>query len=275
MLLVTSMLHCQQGMAQDMLDSKQTENLAQSIASGYDKWTTASWEGKVRSDILPFTPTMKVFMEHDKLTLISLRVPLLGELGRIEIDCDSILIINKYKKTYWSHSIKDLQAKFPDLLSSSQSLMLGRAVIIGHGELSKKNAKYVRGFGMEDGFSMILPDIPESLSNIIYGYSFNQYGEMVNMILGRQAIKPCEQVPEDEVIVEEEESPVLVNIDIDYNKNRDANAIISVSKTDPFATPDYILSATLSASKINWAAKPFDRIRPGKNYVRVNSIKKL
>lgn len=95
------------------------------------------------------------------------------------------------------------------------------------------------------------------------------------MILGRQAIKPCEQVPEDEVIVEEEESPVLVNIDIDYNKNRDANAIISVSKTDPFATPDYILSATLSASKINWAAKPFDRIRPGKNYVRVNSIKKL
>ncbi len=111
------------------------------INANYYSWDKLSIDGKVKSDMIPMgiSPSIKIFMEKDKKVQISLRAPFVGEVGQVQITPDSLVVVNKFSKTY---AMADLKRELPDLpltLGEIQAAILGRIIIPGKGELSKKN----------------------------------------------------------------------------------------------------------------------------------------
>lgn len=105
------------------------------IANGYPAWKNTDFSGKFHMDGLPLSPTVKIYMEHDSLIQISLRAPLVGEVGRLELSNDRLLCVNKMKKVYVDESPKGLFEMYPSAISDFQSILLARVVLLGQGEL--------------------------------------------------------------------------------------------------------------------------------------------
>ena len=101
LLMLSVMLFPEAGAtAQNPIKGKDAGHIIESISDGYKNWSRAAWSGKLSTDILPLSATMKVYMEKGKLTLISVRAPFVGEVGRVEIDPDSVLIVGGRLLTY-------------------------------------------------------------------------------------------------------------------------------------------------------------------------------
>lgn len=139
-----------------------------SILSHYSAWNNATFNGKIISDKLPVKPGVRIYAERDRLLEISLRAPLLGEVGRIRITPEEILLVNKWKKTYVRESASDASSLYPGILGDIQSLLLGRIVILGSGELSLKNFNEVECVAANDGWVIV----PPSLGALGVGYGY-------------------------------------------------------------------------------------------------------
>lgn len=75
------------------------------------EWETATLKGKLKMQGLPLSPNVKIFLKKDSLVSISLTAPLLGEVGRLDLTPDSVLVVNKMSKTYWALSEDQLPEK--------------------------------------------------------------------------------------------------------------------------------------------------------------------
>lgn len=147
--------------AQEELGRKAEKKLIEQIADSYTDWHHASWNGKLSSDLLPVSVTVKVCMEKGRLTMVSLRAPLFGEVARVELDPDSIVVANKMKHTFYSRRLSEISAMVPDLTEDVQALLLGRMFAIGCGELGKSCADAVTVFPMQaDSCYMVVPEVP-------------------------------------------------------------------------------------------------------------------
>lgn len=167
-----------QGVAGDVqpLSAKETSRVAAGIYSGYYDWNEISVDGKVKMAGLPINPSAKVYMRRGKDVIISLRAPLVGEVGRIELDNDSLRAYNKLKKTYCVESVgrylKDADATIADV----QDLILARIFLLGSGTLAKSNATKIEISSHPSTGWIVTPK--HQPSRAVYGYTVYPDGRL-------------------------------------------------------------------------------------------------
>lgn len=149
-----------------------------SIVSGYSDWGTVELNGKIRMEGLPISPSVRIYMKKGSDLMISGRAPFIGEAFRIDITGDSILMVNKLNKTYCSESAAGLRKLYPDAAGDLQSLLLGRIVIPGEGQLSRRNASKVNVAPDGEGSWMIEPDLSSLPVDAVMGYFVSPEGEL-------------------------------------------------------------------------------------------------
>lgn len=163
------------------------------IMDSYSKpWTQLSMQGKLLFDGLPVKPTVKIYMKRNESIILSARASILGEVARLEINRDSISIINKHTKKYTSINLQRYSGQYPDIISDFQDLMLGEIAYPGYGRLTPDLANQSH-WSLEDGMIFLSPNDNMLLSGIDYGFlidpteqklhDFIMFFESKNMIL--------------------------------------------------------------------------------------------
>lgn len=139
------------------------------IINSYAPWTSAEFNGKIKNDRLPLSPTIKMYMQRDSLIQISLRAPLVGEVARVDVSNSEILIVNKLKRTFCRESADKIKELYPGLIGDLQSLFLARVVVLGSGELGFENFEAVEISDSGEGEWLLVPTV-EIDSALKYGY---------------------------------------------------------------------------------------------------------
>ena len=96
--------------------------------------------------------------------------------------------MNKYKKTYVRESAEAAMSRDRGLLDQVQSLLLGRIVILGKGELSMGLLKDVLFERQNNGEWIVVPNREGEESGLQYGYVVNANGRtqvLYGMMQGR------------------------------------------------------------------------------------------
>ncbi len=75
----------------------------------YTDWTQLRMSGKLRISSLPVTPSLKLYMKKGQELTISASAILVGEVFRVELNRDSLFIVNKLKKVYCKESGEKLR----------------------------------------------------------------------------------------------------------------------------------------------------------------------
>ena len=161
------------GYAQEIptpIGKKEKEKIIDTIVKDYSNWGRVSLTGKLSSPMLPATATVKVFMEKNKLTLISVAAPLLGEVARIELDSDYLLVVNKWSKKYVKVQTADLERIYPGAQSDLQNLLLGRITVMGKGSLGKRSGDDVEIYDIGQGDMMIVANEKYQPEGASYAY---------------------------------------------------------------------------------------------------------
>lgn len=138
--------------------SGESQNFALSLADSYQPWTSVMLTGKLSSENLPVSPSVRIYMERDKRIMISIRAILFGEVGRVEIDGNTLLAVNKIKKVYVRQDLTSLFSRFPLTVGNVQDIFLGRVFLTGFGTLSRENfAMADFNYSQEDNMWDVLP----------------------------------------------------------------------------------------------------------------------
>lgn len=149
-----------------------------SIISRYNDWGTVELNGKIQMEGLPLSPSVRIYMKKGSDVMISARAPFVGEAFRIDVTGDSVLMVNKLNKTYCRESVAGLSKLYPSAAADMQSLLLGRIVIPGEGQLSRRNASKVNVAPDEEGSWMIEPDLSSLPVDAVMGYFVSPEGEL-------------------------------------------------------------------------------------------------
>lgn len=160
---------------------KVKRTLVDSLTSGYYKWDELSLSGKLSSPMLPMSASVKIYMKKDETVIISLAAPLIGEVGRLEVDKNQVLGINKYKNTYSSFEMSDIETLCPGGLTAIQNLLLGRISILGSGELSRKNSEDIEIYAADNEDWVIIPVQDFENGDYVYFY----IADNLNYLLSR------------------------------------------------------------------------------------------
>ena len=234
--------------AQDVepVGKKERKKVVENIVEQYADWTTVSISGKLRMDMLPLSPSVKIFMERDTLIRISLRAPLVGEVGRAEIDRDSILVVNKMKKTYVKESISQFLSFYPGTLSDIQDIILGWIVVPSCGILSKDIWKNVEIYPEDNGGYSLFP-------NEKYAFEEFDYGYLVDPELRTNAL----------AVMPKTQAGIVVGVRYEY-KNKGYSLNVS------YQSEKKTIAGTLDLDDPDWDAKGFDAIKINSNYRRMD-----
>ena len=146
------------------------------IINSYVPWTNVEFQGKLSYSKLPLQPTVKIYMACDSLVQLSVRVPLFGEVGRLNWTKDEILIVNKMKRTYVRENSNKLFEMYPTAMEDLQNIFLARVVILGSGPLNAQNAATVSVESAGDGEWILLPDCESDDIPFMYGYLISSNG---------------------------------------------------------------------------------------------------
>lgn len=146
-------------------------------------WDVASIDGKLKMKGLPLSPSLKIFMVKDALISISVRAPFVGEAVRITLTPDSVLAVNKMKKTYAKESIADFLRYYPGDLADVQDLLLARFFVPGFDVAESDLNELVDIFYQDNQFNVV-PKGEAVISGIDYGYIIDQaFNPLVLMVL--------------------------------------------------------------------------------------------
>lgn len=140
------------------------------IIDSYMPWQSAEFSGKLKTDKLPVSPNVKIYMVRDSLLQISVRAPLLGEVGRLNLTHDEVLVVNKMKKIYCQEPAEKLFDIYPSFLPDIQSLLLARIMILGSGELGMENSMAVEVDDDGEGDWLVVPQTEPGAIPFNYGY---------------------------------------------------------------------------------------------------------
>lgn len=247
LVLMPAMLEPLSLSAQEMqqLDRNSVCEVMTLVGDRQTPWDRVQLSGKLKSDPLPISPTLKVYMENSNRIDISIRAPFLGEVGRLQADRDTIVVVNKMKKTYWSASMAELSDKFPGGLELIQSVLLGRMMIFGEGvagpDMGSQLTVYPDG---EDGW-LIMPKTKFQPKGARYGYVAGPEGET------------------EALIVEREGSDDYLQVDYDWKKSFKYDLLLQAA----FGNKN--LEATMSFDTPNWDPLPMAPIAVDSKYRRV------
>lgn len=235
-------------MAQEPLSKKDKKTVVENITRPWQDWETLTVSGKLKMAGLPLSPSLKMYMEKDSLVRISLRAPLMGEVGRAEIDADSILVVNKMKKTYVKEPLDSLLSRYPITLGDVQSLFLGRVVLPGFGTLTSDDYKAVELFPEERGEYSLIPSEALELEEFNYGYLIDS-----------------ESRPEVLLVIPAENPDINVNVTYDYDENgKGYDLFVS------YQSPDKIYSGTLQFDEFVEGGNPIEPIKLNNKYSKMN-----
>lgn len=98
-------------------------------AKKINDWTTVQLVGKLRMAGLPISPTTTMTMSNGREISISIRAPFVGEVGKLSLTQDSLIILNKMKKVYAIEPTTALSDLYPSFLPDLQSLFLARPIL--------------------------------------------------------------------------------------------------------------------------------------------------
>lgn len=141
----------------------------ENIIRSYSPWYSVEFNGKLKNDNLPIAPTIKIFMIKDSLIQISARVPIMGEIGRLDVTPSRMVLVNRMKKTYVEENTSGFLQKHPDLISDIQNMLLARVTLFGQGPLSYENAAMVEIEQVPEGGWVLVP-LTSDWSDLSYGY---------------------------------------------------------------------------------------------------------
>lgn len=127
-------------------------------------------------------------MERDKSVLISLRV--FGmEVGFAYVSEDSVLVVNKIKKWYFSDATARIFGGFPATVGNIQDLLLGRAFRLGSDRLPATTGWCEAEFN--ETSSWLLTD-SVTYDKVIYGFLFRPYdtlGILMAQVAGKTPVQ--------------------------------------------------------------------------------------
>lgn len=248
------------------LSKKEKRQLLTEASADAPSWSELSLKGKLQTDLLPLSPSVKVYMQRDSLLIMSFSAPFVGEAARIEIDPDSITAVNKMKRTVAKAPIRDLRALMPGSLGELQDFLTGRVVIYGQGllrsdlssgldcypvydeETDPTSGETVVAEGMEPEGWLIMPRTDWQPDGARYGYVLDT------------ELRPASMV------VELDDSDDYAQIDYEYKGDQTLFAIST-------AHGPMTLEADLTLSPTD-KVQPMQRLEIGGKYTRV-PMKKL
>lgn len=170
LLVVTAVMARGQEAEPQPIGAAQKKQIVENITAGYNSWDKMSISGKLSSDMLPLSPSVKIYMERGKLVVMSISAPLVGEVARIEMDRDFLLVVNKFANTYTTASIEEIEPMCPGGLDALQNMLLARVNILGKGELTKKLAGDIEIYDKEGADWLILPNQDLETAEYVYYY---------------------------------------------------------------------------------------------------------
>ena len=141
----------------------------------YSPWEVVTLEGKLKMQGLPLSPTVKVFMKKDELVTISLRAPFVGEVGRLDLTPDKLLVVNKMNKTYVEEDITGHGIIGGKVLSlrDVQDLLLGRFFLPGFDVSTEDLEELVEVFYEDNQFNVI-PKGKAEIEGVKYGFAVDR-----------------------------------------------------------------------------------------------------
>lgn len=111
-------------------------------------------------------------------------------MGRIDIEGDTLLAVNKMKRVYCKESLAGIKYDYPDIIGDIQSLLLGRAVALQSGELSEANADFfdfrslpADSIHSEAAWSLTFPRGRSDEDEFGYEYRINSIGQTEKLTL--------------------------------------------------------------------------------------------
>ncbi len=227
-----------------LLEGKKKTEAANRISSGYSDWKSVDMSGKITSLNFFIKPSLKLYMKRGELIMLSVRVPLKGEVARLEADKDSILIVNKLNRTYIRESIGQLTKIAAVTLSDIQDIFLGRVFIAGRGTLTKKDARRIDIYEEPGAWLAVPKDQPDD-SLVHYGFRVLPDGKVSLLMLSSLF---------DEATAQLEYSYSGKSSELEFTFDRK-------SKT---------FGLTFELSSPKWNAKGFERLIPGSDLRQVS-----
>lgn len=149
---------------------------------GYVDWNSAELSGKVKAPGLPVSVSLRIYMKRDSSLIISARAILLGEVARVELSKDSLLMLNKLKKVYCKESAERLNSIYPSACGEIQSILLGRMIVPGKGELSERNIENVSVSVNSESVREVRPSLGEMPVEIGLVYKLASDGRLSDLI---------------------------------------------------------------------------------------------
>ena len=198
----------------------------------YQDWEKVTLTGKLKMKGLPISPSMRVYMEKDKLIEISIRVTLMGEVGRIILTPEEVLGINKIKKTYTRESIDKFLRYYPGNFSDLQELLLGRVVFPGLGVMNDVIADYIDVTVIYDVNYAAVPKETVGIPGFEYGYLINS-----------------EFVPSTLLVLPQNREDINLTLTYSFEKS---GYDLTVSYTEGSKG----LSATMEFNNLQWSGDP-------------------
>lgn len=168
------------------------------ITASYKPWQTVELSGSLQADKLPLNPSLKIFMERDRMIQISVRAPFVGEVVRIDVTTDSIIAVNKLKHAYWAESLNEAAKNMPLSVGAVQDLLLERIFLLDAGTLSADN--YTRAnISHEPDCWLVVPGYQPMNGRVQYGFMVDDAGQLGATYITTETgshTALCEYIPE-------------------------------------------------------------------------------
>lgn len=141
------------------------------IIANYDsEWKDLSMQGKLSFDGLPMSVSVKLYMKRGKSIILSARAPIFGEVARVEVSRDSIVLINKHTRTYNVQSFEGLNVDSKAYLSDLQDILLGQVAFPGHGRITPEISSLSQWIALPTEESLIYPSAELQVEGTEYGF---------------------------------------------------------------------------------------------------------
>ncbi len=141
------------------------------IIANYDsEWNDLSMQGKLSFDGLPMSVSVKLYMKRGESIILSARAPIFGEVARVEICQDSIILINKHSRTYNVQSFAGLNVDSKAYLCDLQDILLGQVAFPGHGRLTPEMASLSQWITLPTDHALIYPSAELQVDGTEYGF---------------------------------------------------------------------------------------------------------
>lgn len=145
-------------------------------------WNTVKVDGKLKMKGLPLSPGLKIYMERESLIDISVRAPLIGEAVRIIVTPDTLLAVNKIKKTYIQEGIGNYLKYYPGAIGDLQSLLLAKFFMPGF-DLGEVELDELVDIVYNSGQYNVIPKGAARMEGIKYGYVVDdQFNPLMVMV---------------------------------------------------------------------------------------------